>query len=89
MVIENEVNKVVISILQRRIQEMQDRAIGIMVADNFKPCYKMSLVMRKRTGFPTRCDTNRDMQPQEMARALKFQIKEEEELYSSKQLKRR
>ena len=30
-------------------------------------------------GFPTRCNTNRALQPQEMARALKFQIFEEEE----------
>ena len=38
--------------------------------------------MRKPVfGFPTRCDINRAVQPHEMARALKFQIKEEEELY--------
>ena len=39
--------------------------------------------MRKKrsSGFPTRCHTHRAVQPQEMARTLKFQIYEEEELY--------
>ena len=32
-------------------------------------------------GFPTRSDTNRAVQPQNMARGLKFRIKIEEELY--------
>ena len=33
------------------------------------------------SGFPTRSDTNRAVQPQEMDRALKLQIQEVEELY--------
>ena len=38
--------------------------------------------MRKRSsGFPTRSDTNLAVQPQKISRGLKFQIKEEEELY--------
>ena len=37
----------------------------------------MSLVVRK----PTRSDTNQAVQPQKMARGLKFQIYEEEGLY--------
>ena len=32
-------------------------------------------------GFLTRFDTNQAVQPQNMARGLKFRIKEEEELY--------
>ena len=32
-------------------------------------------------GFPTRSDTNWPVQLQKMARSLKFQIKEDEELY--------
>ena len=32
-------------------------------------------------GFPTKSDTNRAVQPQKMARGLKFRIKVEEELY--------
>ena len=32
-------------------------------------------------GFPTRSDTNRAVQPQKMARDLKFQIQEVEGLY--------
>ena len=38
--------------------------------------------MRKPVfGVPTRSDTNRAVQPQKMARGLKFRIKEEEGLY--------
>ena len=38
--------------------------------------------MRKRVfGFPTRSDTNQDIQPQKMASVLKFLIKEVEGLY--------
>ena len=38
--------------------------------------------MRKPTfWFPTRSDTNQAVQPQKMARGLKFGIKEEEGLY--------
>ena len=38
--------------------------------------------MRKPVfGFPTRPDTNRAVQPQEMARGLKFRISVEEGLY--------
>ena len=40
----------------------------------------MSLVVRK-PGFPTRSHTNWAVQPQKMARGLKFRIKEEERLY--------
>ena len=37
--------------------------------------YNMSLVLRKPVfGFPTRSDTNRAVQPQKMARGLKFWI---------------
>ena len=41
---------------------------------------KMSLVVRKLVfgGFPTRSDTNQAVQPQNMARGLKFRIKIEE-----------
>ena len=36
---------------------------------------KMSLVVRKPVfGFPTRSDTNRSVQPQKMARGLKFRV---------------
>ena len=42
----------------------------------------MSLVLRKPVfGFPTRSDTNQAVQPQKMARGLKFQISEVERLY--------
>ena len=42
----------------------------------------MSLVLRKpSSGFPTRSDTNRAVQPQKMARSLKFRIKVVEGLY--------
>ena len=42
----------------------------------------MSRVARKPVfGFPTRSDTNRAVQPQKMARGLKFWIYEEEGLY--------
>ena len=34
--------------------------------------------MRKSSGFPTRSDTNWPVQPQLMARSLKFQFEEEE-----------
>ena len=38
--------------------------------------------MRKRSsGFPTRSDTNRAVQPQKMAIGLKFRIEEAEGLY--------
>ena len=38
--------------------------------------------MRNRSsGFPTRSDTNRAVQPQKMARGLKFRIYEEEGLH--------
>ena len=37
--------------------------------------------MRKPSGFPTWSDTNRAVQPQKMARGLKFQIKVVEGLY--------
>ena len=33
------------------------------------------------SGFPTRCDTNRNVQPQKMARGLKILIEEVEGLY--------
>ena len=33
------------------------------------------------SGFPTRSDTNRAVQPQKMARGLKFRFKEVEELH--------
>ena len=36
---------------------------------------------KKIFGFPTRSDTNQSVQPQKMATSLKFQIKQEEELY--------
>ena len=43
---------------------------------------KLSLVLRKRSsGFLTRSDTNRAVQPQKIARGLKFQIKEVKGLY--------
>ena len=35
----------------------------------------------RSSGFPTRSDTNRAVQPQKMARGLKFCIYEVEELY--------
>ena len=35
----------------------------------------------RSSGFPTRSDTNRAVQPHEMARGLKFRIKKEEGLY--------
>ena len=42
----------------------------------------MSFVVRKPTfWFPTRSDTNRAVQPQKMARGLKFRIQVEEGLY--------
>ena len=42
----------------------------------------MSLVVRKPVfGFPTRSDINRAVQPQKMARGLKFRIWEVEGLY--------
>ena len=34
------------------------------------------------SGFPTKSDTNRAAQPQEMARGLKFRINKEEGFYS-------
>ena len=37
--------------------------------------------MRKYSGFPTRSNTNGAVQPQKMARGLKFQILEVEGLY--------
>ena len=41
--------------------------------------YNMSHVMRKPTfWFPTWSDTNQAVQPQKMARVLKFRIKKEE-----------
>ena len=44
--------------------------------------HKMSLVVRNwSSGFPTRSYTNRAVQPQKMARGLKFQINIVEELY--------
>ena len=39
----------------------------------------MSLVVRKPSGFPTWSDTNRAVQPQKIARGLKFRIQEVEE----------
>ena len=43
----------------------------------------MSLVVRKKrsSGFPTRSHTNQAVQPQKMARSLKFRIYKEEGLY--------
>ena len=42
----------------------------------------MNLVVRKPfSGFPTTSDTNQAVQPQKMARSLKFWIKIEEELH--------
>ena len=42
----------------------------------------MSLVVRKpSSGFPTRYDTNQTVQPQKMARGLKFRIYVVEGLY--------
>ena len=42
----------------------------------------MSLVVRKpSSGFPTRSDTNRAVQPQKMARGMKFRIFVVEGLY--------
>ena len=42
----------------------------------------MSLVVRKPVfGFPTRSDTNQALQPQKMARGLKFRIKIGKGLY--------
>ena len=42
----------------------------------------LSLVVKNRSsGFPTRSDTIRAVQPQEMVRGLKFRIYEEEGLY--------
>ena len=35
----------------------------------------------RSSGFPTRSDTNRAVQPQKMARGSKFRIQEVEELY--------
>ena len=43
---------------------------------------EMGFVMRNRSSqFPTRSDTNQAVQPQKMARGLKFQILEVEGLY--------
>ena len=39
------------------------------------------LQLKKSEGFPTRFDTSRPQQPQEMARSLTFQILEEEGMY--------
>ena len=41
----------------------------------------MSRVVRKSVGFPTRPDTNQAVQPQKLARILKFWIQEVEKLY--------
>ena len=41
----------------------------------------MSLCENRSSGFPTRADTNRAVEPQKMARSFKFRIKIEEGLY--------
>ena len=41
----------------------------------------MQVWENRSSGFPTRSDTNQAVLPQEMARGLKFRIKEEEVLY--------
>ena len=47
----------------------------------FEPCYEKTGL--RRSGFPTRWHTKRAVQPQKMAKDLKFRIKEIEGLYYS------
>ena len=55
-----------------RSTEVQ-RLVGVL------KCHILSWVINTCWCFPTRSDTNRAVQPLEIARILKFRIKEEEE----------
>ena len=59
---------------------MLDANFGLLLYRNIPA---MSLVVKKKrfSGFPTRSHTNRAVQPQKMARGLKFRIQEVEGLY--------
>ena len=49
---------------------------------NFNKKIRAASRENQSSGFPTRSDTNWAVQPQKMARGLKFQIEEVEGLYS-------
>ena len=59
---------------------------GLAVNSNSGPSFiklDLSLVMKENlsSGFPTRSDTNRAIQPHKMTRGLKFQIKQVDGVY--------
>ena len=60
--------------------QMKNYDIFLIFAQNIDCGYMLELP-QSMFGSPTRSDTNRAVQPQKMARGLKFLIKEEEGLY--------
>ena len=59
---------------------LQLKYLQFLSGSNYFCLYAASQENRS-SGFPTRSDTNRAVQPQKMARGLKFRIKKVEGLY--------
>ena len=60
---------------------MEFFVLGLLYGLDERMGMPKSYDVRKPSGFPTMSDTNQAVQPQNMARGLKFRIHEEHELY--------
>ena len=63
-----------------RIIDHSDMISAVEGGCNLFRIYELRHEKNRSSGFPTRSDTNRSVQPQKMATSLKFWIEEEEEL---------